>query len=145
MNRCSTSRVRLHFCSMEVCMKKIKMSITSTYIPCTTEKRLSLDRARQKAFFWSIDIGLLQRSQLVLYERSFERPASLITQLCCLSQFNSHSIVRSISWTTSPPCLRSHEFPSASHKVSYNKPKVLEPTSLSKPSSGFYSNQVVQL
>ena len=35
-NRCSTSGVRLHFCSKEVCMGKIKMSITFASIESTT-------------------------------------------------------------------------------------------------------------
>ena len=50
--------------------KKIKLSVTSAYIECATG-------SSPIAFFWSIDIGLLERSQLALYEISFERPASL--------------------------------------------------------------------
>ena len=33
------AEARLHFCSMEVDMGKIKMSVTSAYIECTTGKR----------------------------------------------------------------------------------------------------------
>ena len=38
MNRCSTSGAHLHFCSMKVCMgeKKMKLSVTSACIACTT-------------------------------------------------------------------------------------------------------------
>ena len=38
-NRSSTIGTRLHFCSMEVCMGKIKMSVTSAYFECATGNR----------------------------------------------------------------------------------------------------------
>ena len=57
--------------------EKIKMSVTFAYIECTNGKRYHLielaDSFLLKYRYWP-----LQRSQLVLYERSFECPASLI-------------------------------------------------------------------
>ena len=50
-NRCSTSGARLHFCSLEVRMGKIKTSVTSAYIAWATGKMVSLDRARRKLSF----------------------------------------------------------------------------------------------
>ena len=49
-------------------------SLTSAYIECATGKWYH-SRERPESF---IEIGLLQRSQLALYERSFEHPASLL-------------------------------------------------------------------
>ena len=57
-------------------MGKIKTSVTSAYIACTTGKwYYSIELA--DSFLLKIDIGLLQTTQLALYERSFEGPASL--------------------------------------------------------------------
>ena len=67
--------------------KKLIISVTSAYIACATGKWYhSIELA--EAFFWSIDIELLQRSQLALYGRSFEHPASL--PLFLLFKFSVH-------------------------------------------------------
>ena len=55
--------------------KKIKMNVTSAYIElCVTGKRY---HSIELADSFLLKYRLLQTSQLALYERSFERPASL--------------------------------------------------------------------
>ena len=58
-------------------MGKIKMSVTSAYIACATGKRYHsvevTDSFLLKYRYWT-----LQRLLLALYERSFERLASLL-------------------------------------------------------------------
>ena len=69
MNWYSTSGVHLHFCSMEVNMGKIKMSVTSAYIECATGK-------------WYHLIELANNSLVTLFEMVYVILLSLQRQIC---------------------------------------------------------------
>ena len=62
--------------SMEVCTGKIKMTVTSTYIECASGKLCHLIELGES--FLHVDIELLQRPQVAVYERSFEHPVLLL-------------------------------------------------------------------